>query len=229
MTALVVETHGLFKSFGATPVLRGVDLRLGAGGAATLIGGNGSGKSTLVRVLAGLSQPTAGRATVLGHDSRKLDAPARRKIGVLTHQSWLYPNLTVRENLEFYAELYELTQARAVAARWIELVGLGAAEKERVRALSRGMEQRLALARAMINRPELLLLDEPFAALDADAAARAGALIRAEIARGCAVLVTAHAPLELGVETERYEITRGRVAPYRDENPRGRLRALLGV
>jgi ABC-type multidrug transport system ATPase subunit len=98
-----------------------------------------------------------------------------------------------------------------------------------VRGFSRGMEQRLSLARAMMNSPQLLLLDEPFAALDVDGVGRAAGLIRTQLERGCSVLVTAHAPLDLGVEAERYEIVRGRVTPYQGEGRRGRLRSLLGA
>lgn len=229
MAAAVVESQGLTKTFGATPVLREVELRLFAGTAAMIIGGNGAGKSTLLRIFAGLSQPSAGQVLIFGNDSRSLSARYRRRIGMLTHQSWLYPNLSARENLEFYAQLYGLADPAGIAAKWIEQIGLRASAGEMVRGFSRGMEQRLSLARAMINAPELLLLDEPFAALDADGVGRATGLIRAQIERGCAVLITAHAVLDLGIEAERYQIVRGRVTPYQDESRRGRLRSLLGV
>jgi len=216
MARPVVETRALSKTFGITPVLRGVELRIEEGRAAMLIGGNGSGKSTLLRILAGLSEPTSGDAIVFGENSRDL-GDARRRIGMLTHQSWLYPNLSARENLDFYAELYGLPHRDALATKWIEAVGLGASVNERVREFSRGMEQRLAVARAMMTAPDLLLLDEPFAALDPDGVARVGELIRAAIARGCAALITAHAPLDLGIEADRYFIVNGRVMPYRDD------------
>ena len=229
MAAPVVESRGLIKTFGATPVLREVQLQLFAGRAAMVIGGNGAGKSTLLRILAGLSQPTAGEVLIFGADSRSLAARERMRIGMLTHQSWLYPNLTARENLEFYAQLYGLADALRVATAWIDSVGLAASANELVRGFSRGMEQRLSLARAMMNSPQLLLLDEPFAALDLDGVGRAAGLIRAQIERGCAVLVTAHAPLDLGIEAERYEIVRGRVTPWQGESRRERLRTLLGA
>src|SRR5579872_5419556 len=164
MARPVVETRALIKTFGITPVLREVELRIDEGRCALLIGGNGAGKSTLLRILAGLSQPTSGDAIVFGENIRDLGI-ARRRIGMLTHQSWLYPNLTARENLEFYAELYGLANRGELAAKWIQSVGLKAAADERVREFSRGMEQRLSVARAMLTEPDLLLLDEPFAAL----------------------------------------------------------------
>lgn len=230
MSAPVVETHALTKTFGATPVLREVELKLFPGAAAMIIGGNGAGKSTLLRILSGLSKPTAGQALVFGEDSRNLSARHRRRIGMLTHQSWLYPNLTARENLEFYAKLYQLADPPGLSAKWIEAVGLAASAEERVRGFSRGMEQRLSVARAMIASPQLLLLDEPFAALDPEGVARVGGLIRAQLARGCSVLITAHAVLDLGVEAGRYEIVRGKINPRREEDHRGgRLRSLFGM
>ena len=227
MARPVVETRALSKTFGVTPVLREVNFELHAGRCALLIGGNGSGKSTLLRILAGLSQPTSGAATVFGESSGKLGA-ARRRIGMLTHQSWLYPNLSARENLEFYAELYGLPRRGDLATKWIEAVRLGASTNERVREFSRGMEQRLSIARTMMTEPDLLLLDEPFAALDPDAVAIVGDLIRAAIARGGAALITAHAQLDLKIEIDRYQLANGRVVPHREE-PRTPLRSRMGA
>jgi len=217
MARPVVETHALTKTFGVTPVLRDVNLQIHEGRCALLIGSNGSGKSTLLKILAGLSQPTSGDAIVFGENSRNLGVAGRRCVGMLTHQSWLYPNLTARENLKFYAELYGLPRHDELATKWIESVRLGASANDRVREFSRGMEQRLSIARTMMAEPDLLLLDEPFAALDPDAVAIVGDLIRAAIARGCATLITAHSTFDLGIEVDRYQITNGRVVPLREE------------
>jgi heme exporter protein A len=227
MARPVVETRAIIKTFGVTPVLRDVSLQINEGRCAVLIGGNGSGKSTLLRIIAGLSQPTSGEAMVFGQNSRNLGT-ARRRIGMLTHQSWLYPNLTARENLEFYAELYGLPHRDEITTRWIESVRLNASANERVREFSRGMEQRLSIARAMMAEPDLLLLDEPFAALDPDAVAIVAGLIRAAIARGCAALLTAHSQLDLSIEVERYQIANGRVLPLWDEN-RAPQRSRMGA
>ncbi|HXN86244.1 MAG TPA: heme ABC exporter ATP-binding protein CcmA [Candidatus Binataceae bacterium] len=228
MGAPVIEARALTKTFGATPVLREVDFQLAAGRCAILIGGNGSGKSTLMRILAGLSQPTAGEALIFGEDCRRLGLANRKRIGMLTHQSWLYPNLTARENLKFYAELYGMTDGPALATRWIERVGLGASANERVRGFSRGMEQRLSIARTMMPNPELLLLDEPFAALDRDAVAIAAELIRAAIGGGATVLITAHAPIDIETEIESHQIVRGKVIRSREHN-RPSLRTSAGA
>ncbi len=192
MTAALIEARALGKSFGPTPILRDVSLTVEAGHGAAVIGANGAGKSTLIRLLAGLSAPSLGVAMLFGEPARSLKPELRRRVGLLSHQSFVYPNLTARENLEFYATLYGVEGAPAAAVEWLERVALGAAADARVRGFSRGMEQRLALARAMIARPDVLMLDEPFAALDADGAALAAALVREAMDRGCAVLASAH-------------------------------------
>jgi heme ABC exporter ATP-binding subunit CcmA len=197
MTAALIEARSLGKSFGPTPVLRDVNLSVGAGRGAAVIGANGAGKSTLIRLLAGLSAPTLGAALLFGEPARSLRPASRRRVGLLSHQSFVYPNLTARENLEFYARLYGVEGGRAAAIEWLARVALGAAADSRVRGFSRGMEQRLAIARAMLARPDVLLLDEPFAALDADGAALATALVREAMGRGCAVLASAHSAAAL--------------------------------
>ncbi len=227
MDAPLIEARGLFKSFGATPVLRGVELEVAPGRGLIIIGRNGAGKSTLLRLLAGLGAPTAGDARLFGVSSRKLEPSARRRLGMLTHQSYLYPNLTARENLEFFRALYRVAAAPTEIPRWLERVGLARFADERVRAFSRGMEQRLALARALIHRPDALLMDEPFAALDPDGAELAATLIREALERGCAVALTAHRELDFAADRcVSRELVRGRLldsgaAPARtDAEPR---------
>src|SRR5208282_2244083 len=232
MSAPVVETHSLAKTYGLAPVLREVQLRLLAGAGAFIVGGNGAGKSTLLRMLAGLEAPSSGHALVFGQDTRRLAARYRRRIGLMAHQSFLYPNLTARENLEFYAELYSLGDPRASAHQWLGRVGLAHVADTRVRAFSRGMEQRLSAARAMLAEPALLLLDEPFASLDHDGAEIVAALIRGALERGASVLATAHAIPDIdGVELAVFEISRGRLMQHthKEEVRRGgRIRSLLG-
>ena len=232
MSAPVVETHALAKIYRQAPVLQGVNLRLLAGRGAFVIGGNGAGKSTLLRILAGLEAPSAGRALVFGQDTRKLGPRYRKRIGMMAHQSFLYPNLTARENLEFYGALYSLTEPASTAAAWLERVGLAKFADTRVREFSRGMEQRLSAARAMLAEPTLLLLDEPFAALDVEGVSTVSALIVSALERGASILATAHALTELqGAELEVFELSHGRFMPYppQEEFRRGgRIRSLLG-
>jgi len=229
MAEPVVETRGLTKSFGITPVLRGVDLRVFPSSVTCLIGANGAGKSTLLRILGGFGHPTTGTASVFGEHSHSMTPAIRRSIGMVTHQSWLYPNLTARENLEFYASIYGVRDVHRNIDQWLERSGLAAFAGERVRGFSRGMEQRLSLARAMIADPRLLLLDEPFSALDPQGVGFACGLIKSSVERGCAVMFTAHVALEIeGVNIDRYEMVRGRLSQYHEEVKRGRLRSLLG-
>jgi heme exporter protein A len=228
----VVETRGLGKSYGLNPVLREVELRLEVGQGAFIVGGNGSGKSTLLRMLAGLEAPTSGSALIFGQDSRRLGAMYRRRIGLLAHQSFLYPNLTAHENLEFYCELYGLREVPALVREWLARVGLEPYADARAGTFSRGMEQRLAAARALIHRPELVLLDEPFAALDVEGTKIVASLIREAIERGAAVLASAHRRAEIeGVSFDTFEIVRGRVVPLmnQEEAPKaGRIRSVPG-
>jgi len=232
MSAPVVETHSLAKTYGLAPVLRDVDLRLLPGAGAFIVGGNGAGKSTLLRILAGLEAPSGGHALVFGQDTRKLAARYRRRIGMMAHQSFLYPNLTARENLEFFGELYSLADPQASADQWLGRVGLAEVADARVRTFSRGMEQRLSAARAMLADPALLLLDEPFASLDHDGAEIVATLIRGAVERGASVLATAHEVPEIdGVEFAVFEISRGLLTQraYKEEVRRGgRIRSLLG-
>jgi heme exporter protein A len=226
MDPALIEARGLDKTFGTIPVLRSVNLAVVPGVAAMVIGRNGAGKSTLIRLLAGLSAPTTGEAMLFGAPSRTLDAVSRRRISLVTHQSFLYPNLTARENLQFYADLYGVPDSVSAIPRWIDRVGLASAADIRVRTFSRGMEQRLTLARAMFTRPDVLLMDEPFAALDAEGAALVGDLLREAIARRCAIVLTAHQPFAIdGLEFELYEIVRGRLLQMAAESRAASFRA----
>lgn len=230
MSAPILEAHRLSRNFGPNPILREVSIELAAGRGAAIIGANGSGKSTLVRIFAGLLAPSAGSVLVFGRESRRLGPAERHRIGLLTHQSFLYPNLTARENLIFYASLYGIAPTREATARALARVGLEAAADQRVRTLSRGMEQRLAIARATLAGPALLLLDEPFAALDSAGVEVVGELVRESLDRGAAVVVTAHNGVGLaGADFERYELVRGRLHRTKGLDRAGEcLRSLIG-
>ena len=187
---IVVEAESLAKAFGRVRVLRDVTLRVEAGETLVLFGPNGAGKSTLLRLCATLYAPTAGSLRLFGSTER--EAGTRRRIGVVSHQSFLYPDLSARENLAFYARLYGLAQPEAVAAEWLARVGLSETGVRPVRAFSRGMEQRLALARALLHAPDLLLLDEPWSALDAAAADLLSSLLVSWHAAGRTLVVATH-------------------------------------
>lgn len=165
--APALELRGVWKSYGPTAALRDVWLRADAGRVLAVLGPNGAGKSTLLRVAAGLTRPSSGEVRV---DGRALaDAPqVRRAIGFAGHLSFLYGHLSAEENLRFYAHLYGLPPRSVETA--LERVGLVPYRDRPVRALSRGLVQRLSLARALLHTPRVVLLDEPFTGLDADAA-----------------------------------------------------------
>ncbi|MGH7916494.1 MAG: heme ABC exporter ATP-binding protein CcmA [Candidatus Binataceae bacterium] len=225
MDGPLIEARGLDKNFGVSPVLRNVNLKVMRGRGSLIIGRNGAGKSTLIRILAGLSAPSSGQALLFGYPARELEPAWRRGVGLLTHESFLYPNLTALENLKFYAELYRIRLDQRALDQWLKRVGLAAFAKERLRTFSRGMEQRLALARTMLASPDALLMDEPLAALDADGVELVTSVLREALERGCAVVITAHEPLHLeGMAFEVRELVRGRLTAVSERgNPRAAM------
>lgn len=220
----VLEATAVTHFFGLTPVLYALDFSIGSGRAAAIIGRNGSGKSTLIRLFAGLLVPTRGIIRVFGDLSPRFSAPTRRRLGVMTHQSLVYPNLTARENLEFYARLYSVRDPSQTAIRLLDRVALLDQAAKRARELSRGMLQRLSLARAMVADPDLILCDEPLASLDADSVALAASILIDALNRGCALVITAHDRMSIaGIELEHWELDGGNLAAI-ESSPRQRLR-----
>lgn len=161
----MIDVRGLAKYFGRFSALRSLDLTVQPGEFVALFGRNGAGKTTLLRILAGLSHPSSGKVKI--HTERTA-APryVRGCIGYLSHNTSLYMDLTALENLRFYAQLLGLPTSDEFLSEKIDQVGLSGREREPVRNYSRGMQQRLALARAFLHDPEILLLDEPFTGLD---------------------------------------------------------------
>jgi len=188
----LLEARGLQRSFGRVRILRGLDLTIREGEALAVVGPNGAGKTTLLRILAGLMRPTAGQIRVLGQPLEQGSAQTRSAIGLLSHQSLLYDDLTLRENLTFAARLYGLDRSREVAETALAQAGLADRADELPRRLSRGLVQRAAIARAVLHRPKVLLLDEPFTSLDAAAADRLRADLRTRLAEGLGVVLVTH-------------------------------------
>jgi len=214
MSEFLLQAHALSKFYGDWPVLTGIDLGLGPGQAAMVVGSNGVGKSTLIKLLAGLSRPDTGRLLLFGREFER-GPREHKRLGVLLHYSMLYSQLSALENLRFYAQLYRLDDPGAVAASWLTRIGLERYANRPVRALSRGMEQRLALARALIANPDVILLDEPLTALDRQGVALVCRLLHDAVARGAAVLLSAHGALALeGVELEYWRLREGRLVPW---------------
>ncbi|MBX5437148.1 MAG: ABC transporter ATP-binding protein [Alicyclobacillaceae bacterium] len=180
------------KEYDMKPVLCGVTLSLQEGRRYVLTAPNGSGKTTLLRVMAGLARPTRGRVLWGGRPMRPAD---RRHLGVVLQQPFFYAELTGAENLLLYAELYGCRPAQRIVDEWISFAGLEEARDLRVRQYSKGMVQRLSLARALLHRPAVLLLDEPFDGLDSDGQTRFAAALAEAAAAGAAVFTVTHRAL----------------------------------
>ncbi|MCX6056133.1 MAG: heme ABC exporter ATP-binding protein CcmA [Chloroflexi bacterium] len=188
----LLEVTNLSRSYGSRRVLSGVDLAVDHGEVVALIGRNGAGKTTLLRILTTLLRPEEGKVLLSGHDLGEEPEALRRKMGVVLHSSMLYPNLSCRENLRFFARLYNLKEAEDRISGLLSALDLLSRADERVRTLSRGMLQRLALARALVHDPDLLLLDEVFTGLDLKFADRAGSLLKQKAQEGKAILFSTH-------------------------------------
>lgn len=165
-TAGTIVVRGLRKAYGPALVLREVDLTISAGERVALLGANGAGKTTLLKVLATLLRPSAGTVTVGGYNVVREANEVRRLVGFLGHQTYLYDQLTPVENLTFYGRLYRVTQLAHRIDRVLDLVGLHPRRNAVAGELSHGQRQRLALARAILHDPAVLIMDEPDAGLD---------------------------------------------------------------
>ena len=209
MSAIVAR--GVSKYYGDYPALRDVSFSVEPGACLAMLGRNGAGKTTLLKILAGLSSPARGTVAIFGKPPR--DGEARRAIGVLGHGIAVYDELSAFENLRLFGELYGLADPRKAAAEWLERTGLERARDGLVREFSRGMRQRLAVARAFLHSPRVLLLDEPFTALDDRAIAVLQTLLRQALADGRTIVMSTHQLREaLELATEVGLINRGRLA-----------------
>lgn len=192
MTRSYLEIKGLKKSFGLKPILRGIDLELNQGERKALMGANGAGKTTMLRVLAGLTAPSAGTVRIAGLDLTRDAQRVRQLVGFVGHQPNLYDELTALENLHFFGRMYAVKDAQQRARALLHRVGLEKRLQDRVNTLSRGLLQRLALARALLHSPRLLLLDEPDTGLDEQGNELLEALLDEHVTQGGAALFTTH-------------------------------------
>jgi len=212
-----IVAEGLRREFGGIPVLAGIDLTVDAGELVVLLGANGAGKTTLLRVLATLLRPGGGTLQLFGEDASRRPPAARRRVGHVGHESACYPDLTGRENLRFYAELHGVPDPESRITELLRWAGLEEAARRAVRVYSRGMAQRLALARALLHGPELLLLDEPFSGLDPSASTRLQSLLIELRRSGHAIVLSTHDVERVAAIATRVAILhRGRFAWTRD-------------
>ena len=189
MSTLKLQADQITKTFGTHKVLNALSLRLEGGQLTCLLGQNGAGKTTLLRILAGLQKPNSGQILL---DGQPLQEGFRRQIGAVMHQTFLYEYLTALENLRFYAQLYQVPSDTHLLKEALARVGLGKVREVPVRIFSRGMKQRLTIARALIANPKLLLFDEPYTGLDLSGCQLLNELLAEEKAKGRIILATTH-------------------------------------
>jgi len=188
----VLNCDGVAKRFGKTTALRSVSFSLDAGEFLTIFGHNGAGKSTLLNIVATLIRSFEGEVTLFGEGLDRADQTTRRSLGFMSHDSFLYADLTAYENLVFFARLYGLADPPGTASAMLTRVDLSAKSTDVVRDLSRGMKQRLSLGRAFLHSPKLLLLDEPYTGLDETACANLNSMLSEFTGAGGSVLMTTH-------------------------------------
>ena len=188
----MITVRKLIKRFGMKAVLRGMDFQAEAGEFVALLGPNGAGKTTFLRILASLSRPTSGKVQIAGYHLPEQAAAVRRNLGVVSHMPLLYGDLTAEENLRFYARMYGLEGENQRVAEVLDMVGLAARRRDLVRTFSRGMQQRLAIGRAVLHDPEVMLFDEPHTGLDQDACVMLDRVLSEVAARGRTVVMTSH-------------------------------------
>lgn len=202
----MITVRKLVKRFGLKTVLRGLDFSVEAGEFVALMGPNGAGKTTFLRILASLSRPSMGQVNIAGYSLPNQAAAVRRKLGVVSHLPLLYGDLTAEENLRFYARMYDVARAEMRITEVLEMVGLAARRRELVRTYSRGMQQRLAIGRAVLHDPEVVLFDEPHTGLDQDACLMLDGVLREVAARGRTVVMTSHDLARVADLASRFDI-----------------------
>lgn len=188
----MIQLQGLVKSYGLHAVLRGVDLHVHQGEFVALVGSNGAGKSTLMRIVATLLPPSSGEVKVGGWLLPQFADKVRQHIGLVSHQALLYNDLSAAENLTFFARLYQMENVEERVLQSLKRVGLLARQRDAVSTFSRGMVQRLTIARATLHEPDVLLLDEPYTGLDQDAARLLDQLLQREAENGRTILMITH-------------------------------------
>lgn len=192
-----IEVKRLTKTYGEQYALRGIDLSVKWGDFLAIFGPNGAGKTTLLKVLATIAKPSSGDVSVAGFDLSEDGVKVRQLIGVVSHQTLLYDDLSAYENLRFYGKMYEVSDLKNRISQLVAQVGLESRLHDPVRTLSRGMQQRLAIARALIHDPPILILDEPGTGLDQHASAMLANVIATTLTGQRTVIMTTHS-LEQG-------------------------------
>ena len=202
----MIEVKKLIKRFGLKTILRGLDFQVQPGEFVALLGPNGAGKTTFLRILASLSRPSLGNVKVAGYSLPNESAQVRAKLGVVSHLPLLYPDLTAEENLQFYARMYGIKNYTSRITEVLQLIGLENRRKDLVRTFSRGMSQRLAIARAILHEPEVILFDEPYTGLDQDASEMLDDVLRTVASHGRTVVMTSHDLIRAEALATRFDV-----------------------
>lgn len=188
----MITVKKLVKRFGLKAILRGVDFDVQLGEFVALLGPNGAGKTTFLRILASLSRPSLGEVNVAGFRLPNEAAAVRSRLGVVSHLPLLYGDLSAEENLRFYGRMYGIPGLEGRITEVLEMVGLDHRRRDLVRTFSRGMQQRLAIGRAVLHDPDVMLFDEPYTGLDQDASSMLDEVLKTVAARGRTVVMTSH-------------------------------------
>jgi heme exporter protein A len=202
----MITVHKLVKRFGMKSVLRGLDFEVQPGEFVALLGPNGAGKTTFLRILASLSRPTLGAVSVDGYRLPDQAAAVRARLGVVSHLPLLYGDLTAEENLRFFGYMYGVSNIESRIAEVLEMVGLASRRRDLVRTFSRGMQQRLAIGRAVFHDPDVMLFDEPYTGLDQDASTMLDDVLRSVAAKGRTVVMTSHDLIRAEELATRFDI-----------------------
>ena len=215
----MITVKKLVKRFGLKTVLRGVDFDVQPGEFVALLGPNGAGKTTFLRILASLSRPSLGEVKVAGYRLPDEAASVRARLGVVSHLPLLYGDLSAEENLRFYGRMYGLADLERRITEVLEMVGLDTRRRDLVRTFSRGMQQRLAIGRAVLHDPDVVLFDEPYTGLDQDASSMLDEVLQTVAAKGRTVVMTSHDLARAEDLATRFDIlSRGVIAATASSN-----------
>ncbi len=208
----IITASSIIKRFGHKQVLRKLNFSVQQGEFVAFLGPNGAGKTTFLRILASLSKPNYGTVQIAGFQLPGQAAAVRQKLGVVSHQPLLYGDLSAEENLNFYAKLYGIPQRGERVSQILKMVGLEKRRRDLVRTFSRGMQQRLAIGRAILHDPEVLLLDEPHTGLDQDASNMLDEILTRVATQGRTVVMTSHDLPRVANLASRFDVlARGKI------------------